>query len=163
MTKELESGRFQADETVSESIKDAGLINTHGPGAMPERIKILVVERVPDEPSATVVMLEGRGHQVATASDRDEALALLRQGGFDVLLIDLDLPNLDGHELARAARTNVRTDGGPLLVGAMTDDWDKHPREACQAAGIEGYLRQPFLAAALLDEIERLYKKGAAK
>jgi CheY-like chemotaxis protein len=163
MSKELEAEKSGNDKTVGKNAADGGLMGAHSPRVMPERIKILIVELVPDEPSAAEVMLEGRGHRVATASGRDEALSLLQGGGFDVLLIDLDLPNLDGYELARAARNNVRTDGGPLLVAAMTDDWDKHPREACLAAGIEGYLRQPFLAAAMLDEIERLYKKAPSE
>jgi signal transduction histidine kinase len=123
--------------------------------AMPPPAPIAAVRRVllvEDEPLVAEVvtaLLQRQGHQVVRASQGLAALAELENGSFDLALLDLDLPGIDGIALARLVR--ARGHGLPMLALTARSDPDAEP--AARAAGMDGFLRKPvtgdMLAGAL--------------
>jgi PAS domain S-box-containing protein len=104
-------------------------------------------------------LLEKRGHQVSVAADGLEVLAAIQDApseDFDLLLIDTEMPCMNGLETTRAIREIERRAGGRLPIIAMTAHPVLSEEEACNAAGIEGYLAKPLRAAALFEVIQRV-------
>jgi two-component system, sensor histidine kinase and response regulator len=126
-----------------------------GPGTAPP-LHILVAED--NEFSARLLnqLLGRRGHRVRLASNGPEALALAEEGGFDVLLLDIHMPGLDGFRVVGAIRERERAAGGHLPVIALTARSRKEDRERCLAAGMDDFLTKPVSSAALFAAIDRL-------
>src|SRR5262249_49908616 len=85
-----------------------------------------------------------------------EALRLAEEGVFDLLLLDIHLPELDGFGVVGAIRERERAAGGHLPVVALTARSRKEDRERCLAAGMDDFLTKPVATAALLAAIDRL-------
>src|SRR5258708_24726366 len=85
-----------------------------------------------------------------------EALELAGKGAFDLLLLDVHMPELDGFEVVGAIRERERTEGGRLPVIALTARSRKEDRERCLAAGMDDFLTKPIRPAELLAAMERL-------
>ena len=117
---------------------------------------ILVAED--DEFSARFMeqLLARRGHRVRTAKDGRQALGLAAEGTFDLLMLDVHMPELDGFEVVRAIRDRERTAGGHLPVIALTARSRKEDRERCLGAGMDDFLTKPISASELLGAIDRL-------
>jgi PAS domain S-box-containing protein len=117
---------------------------------------ILVAED--DEFSAQFMeqLLARRGHRVRIARDGREALDLAVEGTFDVLMLDVHMPDLDGFEVIRAIRDRERTAGGHLPVIALTARSRKEDRERCLEAGMDDFLTKPISGSELLGAIDRL-------
>jgi PAS domain S-box-containing protein len=117
---------------------------------------ILVAED--DEFSAQFMeqLLARRGHRVRIARDGREALDLATGGTFDVLMLDVHLPERDGFEVVRTIRDRERTGGGHLPVIALTARSRKEDRARCLAAGMDDFLTKPVSASELLGAIDRL-------
>src|SRR5262249_9868677 len=124
-----------------------------GPAAAPRHV--LVAED--NEFSARLLdQLRGRrGHRVRLASNGPEALALAQGGGFDVLLLDIHMPGLDGFRVVGAIRERERAAGGHLPVIALTARSRKEDRERCLAAGMDDFLTKPGSSAGLFAGIDR--------
>ncbi len=101
-------------------------------------------------------LLTRRGHVVRLATNGREALDLAGEGTFDVLLLDLHMPELDGFQVVGAIRERERATGGHLPVIALTARSRKEDRERCLAAGMDDYLAKPIRAAELFAAIDRL-------
>src|SRR5207244_12851942 len=97
-----------------------------------------------------------RGHRVRLASNGREALALAGQGAFDLMLLDVHMPELDGIEVVRGIRERERVAGGHLPVIALTARSRREDRDRCLAAAIADFLTKPISAADLLAAIDRL-------
>ena len=124
------------------------------PAAPP--LHILVAED--DEFSARLMeqLLARRGHRVRLANNGREALALAEEGVFDLLLLDIHMPELDGFGIVKAIRERERAAGGHLPVIALTARSRKEDRERCLAAGMDDFLTKPVSTAALFAAIDRL-------
>jgi CheY-like chemotaxis protein len=106
-------------------------------------------------------LLEKRGHTVTVAGTGREALAHVLAQRFDVILMDVQMPDMDGLETAAQIRriekeTDTRT---PIL--ALTAHTMKGDRERCLAAGMDGYVSKPIDIRELTGEIARV--RGALK
>ena len=101
-------------------------------------------------------LLGRRGHRVRLASNGREALTLAGQGTFDLMLLDVHMPELDGIAVIRGIRERERVAGGRLPVIALTARSRTEDRERCLAAGVDDFLTKPVSAAALLAAIDRL-------
>ena len=112
--------------------------------------RVLVVED--DGTVAEVVcgLLEGLGYETAHAPHALSALAVLSTKRFDLAILDLDLPGMDGLELARLLRTQAPA--MPLL--ALTARADAQAEPEARAAGMHGFLRKPVTSALLREAIE---------
>lgn len=116
------------------------------------RANVLVAEDNPLNYELIRDLLDARGHSVEWAKDGQEALDLARSGRFDLLLLDLHMPRLDGLEVMRGIRAEPPT--RPLKVIALTADAMVGVREDLFAAGVDGYLAKPLDLSALLREME---------
>jgi PAS domain S-box-containing protein len=101
-------------------------------------------------------LLARRGHRVRLATDGREALALAEEGGFDLLLLDIHMPGLDGFGVVGAIRERERAAGVHLPVIALTARSRKEDRERCLAAGMDDFLTKPVATADLFAAIGRL-------
>lgn len=101
-------------------------------------------------------LLDRRGHHVTIARDGREALELATGGAFQILMLDMHMPELDGFEVVRAIRDRERREGGHLPVIALTARSRKEDRERCLAAGMDDFLTKPISASGLLEAIDRL-------
>ena len=126
------------------------------PAATP--LHILVAED--NELSAQVLeqALVRQGHRVRLASNGREVLTLAEQGGFDLLLLDVHMPELDGFQVVQAVRERELTAGGHLPIIALTARSRKEDRERCLAAGMDEFLTKPIRPADLLAAIDRVLR-----
>src|SRR6516164_6542512 len=131
------------------------------PAATP--LHILVAED--NELSAQVLeqALVRQGHRVRLASNGREVLTLAEQGGFDLLLQDVHMPELDGFQVVRAIRERELTAGGHLPIIALTARSRKEDRERCLAAGIDDFQTKPIRPADLLAAIERVLSAHSSR
>ncbi len=100
--------------------------------------------------------LEKRGHQVVIAETGEEALEALAQRSFDVVLMDVHMPGIDGIEATKAIREKEKSTGLHQPVVAMTALAMIGDRERCLAAGMDGYLSKP-IDLQKLDEVLAVY------
>jgi PAS domain S-box-containing protein len=129
----------------------------------PSSLRILVAED--NELSAQVLeqSLVRQGHRVRLASNGREALALAEQGGFDLLLLDVHMPELDGFQVVRAVRERELTTGTHLPIIALTARSRKEDRERCLAAGMDDFQTKPIRPADLLAAIDRVLKRDEGR
>jgi CheY-like chemotaxis protein/HPt (histidine-containing phosphotransfer) domain-containing protein len=125
-------------------------------------LRILLVEN--NEVSQVLVthLLEKRGHDVVVAVDGVEARAALEDTnaeGFDVVLMDVQMPRMNGLEAARAIREKERNTGRHLPIIAMTAQALGNEEERCRAAGMDGYIAKPIPLNDLFAMIQRVAEK----
>src|SRR6202008_2195099 len=122
-------------------------------------LHILVAED--NELSAQVLeqALVRQGHRVRLASNGREVLTLAEQGGFDLLLLDVHMPELDGFQVVRAIRERELTAGGHLPIIALTARSRKEDRERCLAPGMDDFQTKPIRPADLLAAIDRTIRR----
>ncbi len=118
------------------------------------RLRILVAEDNPVNQQLAARLLEKRGHTVVLAGNGREALAALESQAFDLALMDVQMPEMDGLEATAAVREREKATGGHLPIVAMTAHAMKGDRERCLAAGMDGYLAKPIRAADFFAAIE---------
>ncbi|MCI0548953.1 MAG: response regulator, partial [Candidatus Rokubacteria bacterium] len=131
-----------------------------GSGARPEgraaTLRILVVE---DDPVGAVVTrdaLSRRGHAVVVARTGQEANEAFNRPAFDVVLVDVQLPDMDGLALARALWDRERCGRGRTPIVALTAGAMPEDRERCLAAGVDAYLSKPVDPRMLIATLEAL-------
>jgi CheY-like chemotaxis protein len=118
-------------------------------------LRILLAEDNLVNQKIAVRMLEKRGHSVLVASNGAEALRRLEQEPFDLLLTDMQMPEMDGFQTAAAIRAREKITGGRLPIVAMTALAMKGDRERCLSAGMDGYVSKPMKAGDLFSTIEK--------
>jgi two-component system sensor histidine kinase/response regulator len=126
-------------------------------------LRILLAEDNAVNQLLAVRMLEKQGYTVAVAHDGKEALSALERENFDVVLMDVQMPKMDGFEATAAIRNREKVTGGPhQAIIAMTAHAITGDREHCLRAGMDGYVSKPFRIADLLREIEALTRSTAS-
>ena len=154
-------------------------------------LSILLVEDNPANQKLATYILQDRGHRVEIAGDGQEALSLTEQRRYDVILMDVQMPGMNGLEAASAIRKREAGQGlgigdwgleetgsanlilipnPPSLIPfprvpiiAMTAHAMKGDRERCLAAGMDGYLSKPVNAQEMIGLVESLAKKGLGR
>jgi PAS domain S-box-containing protein len=101
-------------------------------------------------------ILQKHGHTVDTVEDGRTAVEAVRTGQYDVVLMDLQMPEMDGLEATTAIRSAEMGSGRHLPIIALTAHAMKGDREACLAAGMDAYLSKPIRATALLGTIDQI-------
>jgi two-component system sensor histidine kinase/response regulator len=111
----------------------------------PERaLRILLAEDNPVNRLVAVTLLRKRGHSVAVAADGREALALLEQSPVDVILMDVQMPVMDGMEATAIIRAHGDEGRRRIPIIALTAHAMQGDRERCLAAGMDDYLTKPL-------------------
>jgi CheY-like chemotaxis protein len=105
-------------------------------------------------------ILQSEGYEVVVAGNGREALAALQRSSFDVILMDVQMPELDGYEATAAIRSQERHTGARTPIVALTAHTVTGDRDRCLAAGMDGYISKPFRRAHLIAEIERVAGSG---
>ena len=116
--------------------------------------RVLLAEDNPVNRTLAVRLLEREGYQVTVACDGREALAAFEANYFDLALVDIQMPEVDGFEVTAAIRRHEARFGGHLPIMAMTAHAMKGDAEQCLAAGMDGYVSKPIAAGRLFEEIE---------
>ncbi|QDU80763.1 Signal transduction histidine-protein kinase BarA [Polystyrenella longa] len=117
-------------------------------------LSILLAEDHPPNQQLAVRLLERRGHSVVVANNGIEALAVLENESFDLLLTDIQMPEMDGFALTNAIREKERETGGHLPIVAMTAHAMQGDAERCLEAGMDGYVSKPVRRKALYEAVE---------
>ncbi len=108
------------------------------------RVKVLLAEDNIVNQRVAVGLLTKRGHDVTVTNNGVEALAALKREQFDLILMDVQMPELGGFEATAAIRARERITGGHVRIVAMTAHAMTGDRERCIAAGMDGYLSKPI-------------------
>jgi PAS domain S-box-containing protein len=131
------------------------------PDAVRPLARILVAEDNPVNQLVTLEQLKALGYEATAVSDGLEALAALEAEPFDLVLMDCQMPELDGYE----ATCRLRERGGEhgqIPVIALTAHAMQGDREKCLAAGMNDYIAKPFRAETLRQVLQRWLTPGAA-
>ena len=124
--------------------------------AAPAAARVLLAEDNAVNQKVTVQLLEKRGHTVAVAADGEAAIEAWQKGGFDLILMDVMMPGLDGLGATRRIRAIEAGSDGHIPILALTANAMQGDREKCLEAGMDGYLAKPIRADVLYGEIERI-------
>ena len=125
------------------------------------RLRILLAEDGLVNQRVAVGLLEGKGHHIIVANNGQQALDALQRQAFDLVLMDVQMPVMDGYEATRVIRDQERQTGGHLPVIAMTAAAMKGDREKCLAAGMDAYVSKPIDPEHLLATLAKFYPPTA--
>jgi signal transduction histidine kinase/ActR/RegA family two-component response regulator len=149
------TGSFGAASRVVEAVSSSAPLQlaaakTH------KRLRVLLAEDNAVNQKIAMRVLEKHGHHVTVAADGRQALAALDRAIFDVVLMDVQMPEMDGFEATAAIRGRERETGNHLPIIAMTAHAMPGDRERCIAAGMDSYIAKPLKAAELIELLEKL-------
>ena len=120
-------------------------------------LEILVAEDNPVNQTIIAAMLQQLQHRAVIASDGREALTALATGNYDLVLMDCNMPEMEGFEATRRLRSGCDAVRNPKIpVIALTANAMAGDREACLAAGMDDFLPKPVTIAAIRDAIGRV-------
>jgi CheY-like chemotaxis protein len=119
------------------------------------RLHVLLAEDSLTNQKLMISLLERWGHQVAVAHDGREAVAACAVGEFDVVLMDVEMPHLDGYQATAAIRAEESRRGRHVPIIAMTAHAMQGDRERCLNAGMDGYLPKPIRRQQLLEILQQ--------
>jgi CheY-like chemotaxis protein len=115
-------------------------------------LTILLAEDNPVNQRLATRLLERRGHHVELASSGREAIEWAQRKTFDLILMDLQMPDMDGLEATAVIRRHEK--GGRTPIVALTAHTMKGDRERCLAAGMDNYINKPIDAVTFLEIVE---------
>ena len=132
-----------------------------------QKLRILLAEDNKVNQVVAARLIGKRGHTVVIAENGREALAALDEpggGGFDLILMDVQMPDMDGFEATAIIRAREKSSGARLPIIAMTAHAMKGDEERCLAAGMDGYVSKPIQVEPLFAKIDSvLHDVGIAK
>jgi len=117
-------------------------------------LRVLLAEDNAVNQKLAVRLLEKRGHSAAVVSDGQAALEALERETFDAVLMDVQMPGVDGFEATRRIRAREAGTGRRLPIIAMTAHAMKGDRERCLAVGMDGYVTKPIQVEQLFQVLE---------
>jgi CheY-like chemotaxis protein len=129
---------------------------TSAVGAGESHLYILLAEDNLVNQKVACKLLERRGHDVTVVNNGAEALSALEQRAFDLILMDVQMPEMDGLEATRQIRGRERSTGIHVPILAMTAHAMKGDKERCLAAGMDGYISKPIHVQSLMQTIYNL-------
>jgi two-component system, sensor histidine kinase and response regulator len=121
-----------------------------------DRLHILLVEDNVINQTLAVHLLQKRGHTVVTATNGKEAIAALEKEHFDLVLMDIQMPEMNGFEATAIIREKEKTASSRIPIVALTAHAMKGDRERCLAAGMDGYVSKPIRPEELSKVIQSL-------
>jgi two-component system sensor histidine kinase/response regulator len=121
-----------------------------------QRPRILLAEDNPANQKILIRLLERHGYTVAVVSNGQQALAALEQEQFDLALMDVQMPEIDGLTVTAMIRQREQQTGAHMPIIAMTAHALDGDRERCLEAGTDSYISKPFRVAELFTAIEQL-------
>jgi two-component system sensor histidine kinase/response regulator len=125
------------------------------------RRRVLVADDNVVNQKVAIRVLEKLGFHADAVGNGREAIDALRMAPYDVVLMDVEMPEMDGLEASAAIRAGEARSGSHIPIVAMTAHAMKGDRGRCLEAGMDDYVSKPVLPAALLAAIERVCPDGA--
>jgi CheY-like chemotaxis protein len=135
---------------------DVPLVTRHTLHEEKPSFRILLAEDNAVNQVLAVRLLEKRGYSVTVAGDGRAAVAAFEKGQFDLVLMDIQMPGMDGFEATAAIRVAEKVTGKRIPIVAMTAHALKSDQDRCMAAGMDGYVSKPIRSADLFSVMERL-------
>jgi|SRR5579863_216923 len=132
------------------------LVTKHTLRELRNRRRVLVAEDNLVNQKLALRLLEKHGYEVTIAGDGQAALNELQKGTFDVVLMDVQMPVMDGFEATAAIREKEKSSGGHNLIIAMTAHSLKGDEERCISGGMDAYISKPIRTAELFATIDRM-------
>ncbi len=123
-------------------------------------LRILLVEDNPANQKLAAYILQDRGHAVEIAGDGQQAISMVQRNDYDVILMDVQMPGMDGLETTAAIRAR-ENDKRRVPIIAMTAHAMKGDREQCLAGGMDDYLSKPIDRHEMIALVERLAAEPA--
>jgi len=115
----------------------------------PRNLRVLLAEDNPVNRLLAVRILERSGHTVLLAENGRQALQVIEGSEVDVVLMDIQMPEMDGFEATAAIREKEKQAGGHLPIVALTANAMRGDQELCLERGMDAYLAKPFQIADL--------------
>lgn len=132
------------------------------PDPLTRPLRILLAEDSLVNQKLAVGLLQKYGHTVDVVGDGRAALATVETQDYDLVLMDVQMPEMDGLEATRAIRVREARHGGHLPIIAMTAHAMKGDRERCLEAGMDSYVAKPIRARELFEAIARVLSRPNA-
>jgi signal transduction histidine kinase/DNA-binding response OmpR family regulator len=129
--------------------------------ARSERLQILLAEDNRINQTVAIRILEKMGHSVVLATDGREALSLFKSGRFDLVLMDIQMPEMDGFTATREIRNGEKRTGSRIPIIAMTAHALRGDRERCLESGMDGYVTKPIKSQDLAEAIASIRPRNA--
>ena len=117
-------------------------------GEGPARPRVLVVDDDADMRQMTLLLIRRFGYEVEAVENGAKAVEAVRTGGYRLVLMDVEMPGMDGLEATRQIRALSLTGGQPRII-AVTGDHAPGDRAKCFTAGMDGHVAKPFLVEGL--------------
>ena len=136
--------------------ENAPVVTIHSLHESRGRLRILLVEDNPVNEVLASRMLERRGHQVTVARNGRAALEALEKQTPDLVLMDIQMPEMDGFEATAAIRRGELETGKHMPIIAMTAHAMSGDKERCLAAGMDGYVSKPIRADDLFSVVKQV-------
>jgi len=133
----------------------AALITRHTIREGKKKLRVLLAEDNVINQKLAARLLEKHGHHVTLTANGREALAALDRENFDAVLMDVQMPEMDGFEATAAIRAREQGTGRHLPIIAMTAHAMQGDRERCLAAGMDDYISKPIKIRELTDVLEK--------
>jgi PAS domain S-box-containing protein len=119
------------------------------------KLKILLAEDGVVNQKVAIGLLELEGHEVVLATDGSEAIHAIENGEFDLILMDVQMPNMDGHEATKIIRQQEHSSGRRIPIIALTASAMKGDEERCLESGMDGYISKPLNPKIMFSVIAR--------
>lgn len=145
----------------SQQPQSAPLITRHTLREDRKRLQVLLAEDNTVNQTLAVRLLEKRGYVVTVAANGRIAVDALEKQHFDLILMDVQMPEMDGFEATAAIREKEKNSANHIPIIAMTANALKGDQERCLAAGMDGYVAKPIRTGELFAMIEHLIGETA--
>jgi len=152
------TARFGKADVATAASTDREIANEKNKKDVPQQLHILVVEDNLVNQRLALKLLQNQGHDVVVSGNGRDALDVWAQGNFDLILMDMQMPEMDGFEATQKIRQQEQTRGGHIPIVAMTAHAMVGDREKCLAAGMDDYISKPIHVETLTQVIRDLFR-----
>lgn len=156
---DLKEAIQQALKQPDKQLPKKTLITRHSIREARQKFEILLVEDNIVNQKVAVRILENMGHKVAVAENGEEGVAQYKSSKFDIILMDIQMPKMDGYAATKKIRTLEKKSGLRIPIVAMTAHAMKGDKEKCLDAGMDDYLAKPINPEQLGKTITRVVNK----
>ena len=158
LTKPFEAGELlEAVRAIATGVAGKGeLVTRHWIRERRRHVNVLLADDSPTNRRLAMRLLEKRGHAVTAVENGLEAVRAFEKDSYDLILMDVQMPEMDGLEATAAIREAEQLSGERIPIVALTAHAMKGDRDRCLAAGMDAYVSKPFQAEELFATIEQL-------
>ena len=142
--------------SLGEPTQGSSLVTRHNLREAKRKLNLLLAEDNSVNQTLAIRLLEKLGHKVTLAQNGSEAFSCWQAGKFDAILMDVDMPVMNGFEATAKIREAERSSGSHIPIVAMTAHAMKGDREDCINHGMDGYISKPIDTEALWHELESI-------